>query len=149
MQLYHWATSVEGIYLITRAFFFLLFSFSLSSASQKAYSLFHTETRHCHSHTPLQTHSIHTHTHTNSIHKHTCTTYNLQTLSLLNCCIVGRAGIPCTEALSSLQQTRVRLPAWVPLLHVSPLSLTLFPVTSPAITINKSHKKSPPKYSKT
>ena len=33
---------------------------------------------------------------------------------------VGRAGIPCTEALSSLQRSRVRVPAWGPLLRVAP-----------------------------
>ena len=33
---------------------------------------------------------------------------------------VGGAGIPCTEALYSLQWTQVRLQAWVPLLHVTP-----------------------------
>ena len=33
---------------------------------------------------------------------------------------VGRAGVPCIEALSSLQQTRVRLLNWGPLLCVTP-----------------------------
>ena len=46
---------------------------------------------------------------------------------------VGRAGVPCTEALSSLQRPEVRVPAWGPLLRVTPpltpwflLSLELF-----------------------
>ena len=32
----------------------------------------------------------------------------------------GRAGFPCTEDLSLLQWPRVRVPAWNPLLQVSP-----------------------------
>ena len=43
---------------------------------------------------------------------------------------VGRAAVPCAEALSSLHQTWVLLWAWVPLLHVPPLSFILFPVKS-------------------
>ena len=55
--------------------------------------------------------------------------------------LVGRAGVPCTEALSSLQWPQVCVPAQGPLLHVThPLSLILFPVISWACTINKAVK---------
>ena len=46
---------------------------------------------------------------------------------------VGRTGVPCTEALSSLQQTRVQLPAWSLFCVSFPIFLNLFPVTSSTI----------------
>ena len=43
---------------------------------------------------------------------------------------VGGARVPCAEVL---QRTWVQLQAWVPLLRVTPLSLSLFPVISSAV----------------
>ena len=49
---------------------------------------------------------------------------------------VGRVGFPCTEALSSLQQPRVQVPAWGSLLGVTPpLSHPIFSVSSAVLSI--------------
>ena len=55
---------------------------------------------------------------------------------------LGRGGVPYAEALSSLQWTRVWVPAWGPLLRVTPpLSLNLFPVMSSAVLSKRPKKK--------
>ena len=49
--------------------------------------------------------------------------------------------VPCREALSSLQQPRVRVPTWVPLLCVTTFSFTLFSVSSAAVLLINLWKK--------
>ena len=52
---------------------------------------------------------------------------------------VGRVSVPCAEALSSLQQPRIGVPCWGPLLHVTP-------PLSHLLTVNKGQKKKKKKY---
>ena len=48
---------------------------------------------------------------------------------------VGRAGVPCIEAVGPLQRSQVRLPPVTHLLHVIPYLSALFPVVSSAVPI--------------